>query len=205
MPELPVAHTSKRALRALAEYDASLRGEVGVNGTIDPNGTRYSLNYLMGLSTYEKAMGTNWCVPFVKWNYAAHDGDPVGGKGFIDLHDRTLGNYFRDPNRDGDFSEGSFYNDGKGNMGTTYFDPVLSNTSTGELGDYLIHDGSMAHAGLFLAYDETTQTLWSIEGNVGNKVQVKSRAVSAKLLDPSTSGREYWTGIGRLQTAMFTR
>ena len=52
-------------------------------------------------------------------------------------------------------------------------------------GDYLPidsnDDGKKNHSGMFLAYDTSTNLVWTLEGNVGNKVDVKKRALDTEI------------------------
>ena len=52
-------------------------------------------------------------------------------------------------------------------------------------GDYLPidsdKDGKKNHSGMFLAYDNTTGEVWTLEGNIGNKVVIMSRALDTEI------------------------
>jgi hypothetical protein len=52
-------------------------------------------------------------------------------------------------------------------------------------GDYLPmdsnDDGKKNHSGMFLAYDTSTKLAWTLEGNIGNKVVVKKRALETEI------------------------
>lgn len=52
-------------------------------------------------------------------------------------------------------------------------------------GDYLPmdsnDDGKKNHSGMFLAYDTSSNLVWTLEGNIGNKVVVKNRALDTEI------------------------
>lgn len=52
-------------------------------------------------------------------------------------------------------------------------------------GDYLPidsnDDGKKNHSGMFLAYDTSTNRVWTLEGNAGNRVVVKKRALETEI------------------------
>jgi hypothetical protein len=90
-----------------------------------------------------------------------------------------------------DADDRSFYRNDPANL---YYDAVQSLPSDQKPGNYQAMD---SHAGMFLAFDPAGDggigTVWSIEGNVGNRVRVMSRPADSTVLN----------GFGKLRVSMF--
>ena len=73
-------------LNGLVQLGDQKLGKVGVNGSVDKDGTRYGAR-----------KGEFWCDQFWTWlAIEASDGD-----GFTDINPNNVPAYFRDPKRDG--------------------------------------------------------------------------------------------------------
>jgi hypothetical protein len=134
-------------LRGFHEFQESELGKVGKNGTEYVDGTKY------GASKKEA-----WCSEFYTW---------VTGPFLKGIKDDTtagrLRRYFKRKD--------------------AYFDPPnLANR--GLRGDYIAFNWDenriLDHSGMFLAWDRSGDPhphAWTLEGNIGNKVVVKTRSV----------------------------
>jgi hypothetical protein len=153
---------TKILLSAFKELGDSDAGLVGYAGQSAIDGTRYNTPF-----------GRNWCSEFYAWNarnvlkyMTAAD----------EVQDLVNG-----------FMAGSSYSAGTSNV-----------LSLGRRGEYLPIENSSEndgpdHSGMLLAVDTSVSPtkVWSIEGNVGNTVDVKERT--------DTSG---FVGVGRITDSM---
>jgi Putative metal-binding motif len=229
-------------LRALVEYGDSQEGEIGPNGTVAPDGTRFvsSLH-----PAYNKGDELTWCDWFYHYLGAmVTDGldgsiaaNPVveGGNTFWQhtMKPNNIPNAFRDPLGDGcgtalvdvdDYRAGDGIDHGCQNYTATqvqldrndnqfysniatdiYYDAVKSLPSNQAMGNY---QGMDHHAGMFLAFDaagdgtfdgpgrfgtvgavgtidpvEAVGTVWSIEGNYGDRVKVIPRPATSSTIN----------------------
>jgi hypothetical protein len=212
-------HRMETVLIGFRELGSYKRGEVGKNGKIEPDGTRYGAK-----------LGGTWCDQFYSWVVTqASEADltnPDKHLGFKGLNSDMVRKYFRDPLLDGYYTDGSkttaqtdssYYDDARGTLGSIYYDPQLGDMRSGQMGDFLLGtSGSSAHVAMFLGYDAKSGKVISLEGNVSNTVIVMRRKWSIQtFIDgaPTKCGaaigiecdfdRNYWVGLGRLQEMMF--
>jgi hypothetical protein len=97
-----------------------------------------------------------------------------------------------------DRDDNQFYSNISTNI---YYDAVKSLASNQAMGNYQAMD---SHAGMFLAFDPngdgsfdgagTAGTVWSIEGNVGDRVKIMHRTAADPIIN----------GFGKLTLAMFS-
>ena len=193
----------KMGLIGLKQVGDSFLGKIGVNGTVNVDGTRFGA---------EK--GGTWCDEFWAWIAKKASND----KGFKDLNPDNVPGYFRDPKRDGMWDlwaqenanripgvDSSYYDDGRGKWGQIFFDPYLSNPVNAELGDMLL---GPSHVFMFFSYDPIEEAVYTIEGNVSNKAMVRKHKVASILPLPGSVDipkRQYILGIGRLKFYMFNQ
>ena len=137
----------KMGLNGLVQLGDQQLGKVGVNGSVDKDGTRYGAR-----------KGETWCDQFWTWlAIEASDGD-----GFTDINSDNVPAYFRDPKRDGMWEvyhenkkqrvageDSQFFNDGRGKWGKVFYDPIKGNPKYGSLGDMLLVPKSCVHAFIF--------------------------------------------------------
>ena len=193
----------KMGLNGLVQLGDQKLGKVGVNGSVDKDGTRYGAR-----------KGETWCDQFWTWlALEASDGD-----GFTDINSNNVPAYFRDPKRDGTWEvfhedrkqrvageDNQFFNDGRGKWGKVFYDPIKGNPKYGSLGDMLL--GS-SHVFMLLASDHVNNKIYTLEGNVGNQVTIRELSVFDELPDPygdNLPARRTAVGIGKLKRYMFTQ
>jgi hypothetical protein len=144
-------------LRGFKELDESERGRVGYRGSVQKNGTRY------GASTYEK-----WCSEFYVWvtkPYLNYNTSPFVTPTNVD----GLILFFK--------LRGTYY-------GSAPF-PLSGRSPIAGRGDYMpVNDKT--HSTMLLGIDSATSTVWTLEGNHGNRVGVDRRAILG--LDESPDG-----------------
>lgn len=193
----------KMGLNGLKQYGDFKLGRVGVNGTEDIDGTRYGAK-----------KGETWCDQF--WTWLAVEAN--NGKGFTGINSDNVPRYFRDPLgngqwavRDPDVSkrvpgeDNQFFNDGRGKWGGIFFDPFKGNPLNGSLGDMLL---GPSHIFMLLSTDKVNKRVYTIDGNIGNKIVIRKLKMFSELPDPDEDdlpSRKKATGIGRLKKFMFTQ
>ncbi|MBF0104639.1 MAG: putative metal-binding motif-containing protein [Deltaproteobacteria bacterium] len=133
-------------LKGLKEFDDSHKGLVGYMGTKSPNGTRYHAD------NYEL-----WCSEFYSWVVGDYFGD-FENKGTVASLVEAFGEYFVSSSKHS-----------------------LSNlVKFAQVGDYIPmdtdDDGKANHSAMYLAYDSQNNTVWTLEGNFDNNVQVIRRS-----------------------------
>jgi hypothetical protein len=230
-------------LQALNQLGDFRDGLIGLDGTVAPNGARFTGSNMTPLHpSYQPVDDFGWCDWFYRYvgvrvtdgldgNIAAN---PVvdGGNLFWNatMNPDNIPNAFRDPLNDGcgteigdangngirreilfngcqkltaaqvrlDDDDNQFYSNIPTNV---YYDAVKSLPSNQGIGNYQAMD---QHAGMFLAFDPngdgtfagagTIGTVWSIEGNVSNRVAIMHRASDSTVIN----------GFGKLTEAMFS-
>ena len=193
----------KMGLNGLKQFGDFELGKVGVNGTVDVDGTRYGAR-----------KGAWWCDQF--WTWLADEASE--GDGFVGLNPDNVPRYFRDPLGDGQWAENhpdisqrvpgednQFFNDGRGKWEGIFYDPIKGNPLNGGLGDMLLGG---AHIFMLLSTDKINNRIYTIDGNYGNKIQIRSLKMFEDLPDPNQEGlpsRKSAVGIGRLKRYMFTQ
>ena len=132
-------------LRGFKEYNESNLGRVGYRGTDKIDGTKY------GANKEEK-----WCSEFYVWvtqnNLKEIKGRTYVGRllDYFQDHKSTYDrNRIRDRAKRGDY---------------------IAVASGGDEGD-----DKKDHSAMFLAYDESTKKIWTLEGNWGNEVVIQQR------------------------------
>ena len=195
----------KMGLNGLVQVGDSRLGKIGVNGSVDIDGTRYGA----------ERWGT-WCDEF--WTWLAVEASE--NKGFKNINPDNVPGYFRDPMRDGMWDlwhedrrqrivgiDNRYFDDGRGKWGTVLYDPDLSRPQNGELGDMLL---GPAHVFMLFSVDHIQNLIYTIEGNVGNQAVVRAHKVHKDLPNPFDfpgrsigPKRNYIVGLGKLQTYMF--
>ena len=190
-------------LNGLKQLGDQQMGRVGVNGSVDVDGTRYGAR-----------KGETWCDQF--WTWLAIEASE--GNGFTDINPDNVPAYFRDPKRDGMWEvyhenkkqrvageDSQFFNDGRGDWGKVFYDPIKGNPKYGSLGDMLM---ASHHIFMLLSVDPINNRIYSLEGNTGNQIKVRKLKVFDELPDPYSDDlppRNYTVGIGRLKRYMFTQ
>ena len=193
----------KMGLNALIQLGDQKLGKVGVNGTVDEDGTRYGAR-----------KGGTWCDEFWTWlALEASDGD-----GFNDINPDNVPGYFRNPKGDDRWKvyhedpkqrvaddDNQFFNDGRGKWGTVFYDPIKGNPKYGSMGDMLL---GPSHVFMLLSTDHVNNKIWTIDGNASNQVKIRRISVFNELPDPygdDLPSRKSAVGIGRLKRYMFTQ
>jgi hypothetical protein len=147
---------TKILLKGIKEYDESNRGRVGYRGTVKRDGTRY------GASTNEK-----WCSefyvwvtkPFLQYTFFGFTLSPTTVEGVVSFYELY-----------GDYHAAS---------------EILT---LGKRGDYMPADtdgdGSQNHSTMFLAvdYSSSPARVWTLEGNSGNRVVIRTRTTASELM-----------------------
>jgi hypothetical protein len=197
----------KMGLNGLVQVGDSNLGKIGVNGTVDPDGTRFN-----------QWRGRTWCDQF--WTWLAIEASD--GKGFNDINSDNVPGYFRDPMRDGMWDvnhhdpkqrvvgvDNRYFDDGRGKWGHVLYDPIESDPKNGALGDMLL---GPSHVFMFFSADKVNNRIYTIEGNVGNRAVVRKIKIHNELPDPYVypqrnqgPKRNYIVGLGKLQRYMFTQ
>jgi hypothetical protein len=230
-------------LQALNQLGDFKDGLIGLDGTLEPDGTRFTGSSMTPLHpSYDPIDDLGWCDWFYRYvgikvtdgldgNIAAN---PVvdGGNLYWNatMNPDNIPNAFRDPLDDGcgteigdlngngvagevirngcqkltvaqvklDRNDNQFYSNISTNV---YYDAVKSLPSNQGIGNYQAMD---SHAGMFLAFDPngdgtfagagTIGTVWSIEGNVSNRVAIMHRPSDSTVIN----------GFGKLTQAMFS-
>tara|TARA_B100000925_G_scaffold143626_1_gene107581 strand:- start:8793 stop:10055 length:1263 start_codon:yes stop_codon:yes gene_type:complete len=193
----------KMGLNALDQLGDQQLGKVGVNGSVDKDGTRYGAR-----------KGHTWCDEFWTWlAIEASDGD-----GFNDINPDNVPGYFRNPKGDDKWKvyhedpkqrvaddDNQFFNDGRGKWGTVFYDPIKGNPKYGSMGDMLL---GPSHVFMLLSTDHVNNKIWTIDGNASNQVKIRRISVFNELPDPYSDNlpsRKTAVGIGRLKRYMFTQ
>jgi hypothetical protein len=74
-------------------------------------------------------------------------------------------------------------------------------------GDYLPidgdQDGDVSHSAMLLAYDSHKNTVWTLEGNAGNRVKVKSKAGDWNAPLPAGKRGPYFMKVGMIRSRMW--
>ncbi|MAW08096.1 MAG: hypothetical protein CME61_07425 [Halobacteriovoraceae bacterium] len=193
----------KMGLNGLVQLGDQQLGKVGVNGSVDKDGTRYGAR-----------KGETWCDQFWTWlAVEASDGD-----GFNDINPDNVPGYFRNPRGDDKWKvyhedpkqrvaddDNQFFNDGRGKWGKVFYDPIKGNPKYGSLGDMLL---GPSHVFMLLSADPVNNYIYSLDGNISNQVKVRKLKVFNELPDPygdDLPSRKSAVGIGRLKRYMFTQ
>jgi hypothetical protein len=156
--EVEEARTSM-LLRGFKELDESNRGRVGYRGTVNSDGKRY------GASSNEK-----WCSEFYVWvtkpylNYTStFFGLPTNVEGVI-IYFKLRSAYHSDE-----------------------VAALSGSAPVGRRGDYMpVRDKS--HSTMLLGIDPATSTVWTLEGNSGNRVAIGRRPISGDFNSPDGLG-----------------
>ena len=193
----------KMGLNGLVQPGDSQLGKIGINGSVDVDGTRYG-----------SRAGDSWCDQF--WTWLAVEASE--GDGFKDINSDNVPGYFRDPQRDGMWlvnhpdrkqrvpgEDNQFFYDGRGKWGTVFYDPIKGNPRNGSMGDMLL---GPSHVFMLLSTDHVNNKIYTIDGNISNQVKVRKLSMFDELPDPEDDNlpdRKSAVGIGRLKRYMFTQ
>ena len=134
---------TKILTRAFRQYFDQQRGQVGQEGNVDPNGTRYGASY------YEA-----WCTEFYSWS--------------AKLALKDIGNVSSTTSMAIYFWNHYYLNDSDIQDKWARADWLAMDTND---------DGKKNHTGMVLAWDSRENKFWTIEGNTGNRVGIRTRGM----------------------------